>query len=127
MTAASSPRSSPQRRHEGAHRRNPLWLAALVHRLSGLGLAVFLPLHFLVLSRAISGEAALDGFLQWTNQPLVKVAEAGLVTLLVVHLLGGVRILLVEMLPWREGQKSLAFAAFAIAVLAGVWFLIRAL
>lgn len=127
MTAASSPRSSPQRRHESAHRRNPLWLAALVHRLSGLALAAFLPLHFLVLSRAISGPAALDVFLQWTDQPLVKLAEAVLVALLVVHLLGGIRVLVVEILPWRDNQKSLAFAAFALAVVAGAWFLIRAL
>ena len=35
-----------------------MWLAALVPRLSGLALAAFLPLHFLVLALAISGETA---------------------------------------------------------------------
>ena len=58
-----------------AHRTSPLWLAALVHRLSGLALAIFLPFHFLALGLAISGEARLEGFLRWTDQPLVKVSE----------------------------------------------------
>ncbi|MYF86187.1 MAG: succinate dehydrogenase, partial [Rhodospirillaceae bacterium] len=29
--------------HAGAHRGHPLWIAWLVHRLSGLALALFLP------------------------------------------------------------------------------------
>lgn len=127
MTAASGPRTAPARRHEAAHRRDFMWLVALVHRLSGLALAAFLPLHFLVLALAISGEAALDGFLQWTHHPLVKFAEAGLVGLLVVHLLGGIRLLTVEFLPWRNSQKTLAVVALAVSVVAGVWFLLRAL
>lgn len=127
MTIAARARAVAGKRHEGGHRRDPLWLAALVHRLSGIALAIFLPFHFLVLALAISGEARLDGFLRWTHQPLVKFAEAGLVAVLVVHLLGGVRVLVVEMLPWRDGQKALALGAIAIAVVAGVWFLLRAL
>lgn len=127
MTTTAGPRTGATKRHQGAHRRNPLWLAALVHRLSGIALAIFLPFHFLVLALAISGEARLDGFLRWTHQPLVKFAEAGLVAVLVVHLLGGVRVLLVEMLPWRDGQKTLAMGALALAVVAGVWFLLRTL
>ena len=126
MTTAHRATTS-SKRHDSAHRRDPLWIAALVHRLSGLALALFLPLHFLVLALAISGEARLDGFLRWTHQPLVKIAEAGLVAVLVVHLLGGVRILLIEILPWRDGQKTLAFAAFAVAVAAGVLLLLRTL
>jgi fumarate reductase subunit D len=112
-----------ERRRVTAYRRRPLWLAALVHRISGIALAVFLPLHFLALGLAIEGEARLGSFLKWSEQPLVKFAEAGLVVLLVVHLLGGMRLLVVENLPWRDGQKSLAFAALAIAVSAGVLFL----
>ena len=35
------------------HRRQPLYLAFLLHRLSGLGLALFLPFHFYVLGLAL--------------------------------------------------------------------------
>jgi fumarate reductase subunit D len=109
------------------HRTGLLWIAALVHRLSGLALAIFLPAHFLTLGLAIDGEARLEGFLRWTDAPLVKLSEAGLVFLLLVHMLGGLRLLLLENLDWDDGQKELAtLAAAASAVLAFI-FLVRAL
>ena len=99
-----------------AHRTSPLWLAALVHRLSGLALALFLPFHFLALGLAISGEARLESFLRWSDQPLVKISEAVLLGLLAVHLLGGLRLLALENLPWRGGQARLALLAGAAAM-----------
>ena len=112
--------------HTTAHRKSGLWIAAMVHRLSGLALACFLPLHFLALGLAIDGEAQLEGFLEWTKNPLVKLAETILVFLLTVHMLGGVRVLLIENLPWREGQKQLATAAIVAAALAAIAYLVRA-
>jgi fumarate reductase subunit D len=105
------------------HRKDALWLAALVHRLSGLALALFLPLHFLTLGLAIDGEAKLERFLRWSDTPLVKLAEGGLVFLLVVHLLGGLRLLAVENLAWHNGQKRLAVLAGGAAVVAAVAYL----
>ena len=67
------------------HRSHPLWLAYILHRLSGLALAIFLPAHFYVLSLALTAPKSLDGFLHWADEPLVKVAEFGLVFLLAVH------------------------------------------
>ncbi len=107
------------------HRGSALWIAALVHRLSGLALAIFLPFHFLALGLAIGSAARLDGFLRWTDQPLVKLAEAGLVLLLAVHLLGGLRVLVIENFAWRDGQKQLATIAAAVSVLVAVGFLAR--
>jgi fumarate reductase subunit D len=107
------------------HRTGTLWLAAMVHRLSGIGLAIFLPLHFLVLSLAIRGDATLDGLLRWTDRPPVKLAEAGLVFLLTVHLLGGLRLLVIENLDWRDGQKQLAALAAAVSAVVAFAFLVR--
>ena len=109
-----------------AYRRDGLWLAAMVHRVSGVLLACFLPLHFLVLGLAIQGEARLEGFLRWTDQPLVKLAEALLVGLLAVHMLGGIRLMLIETLPWRPGQKRLAMIAIAAASVLSIAFLVAA-
>ena len=89
-----------------AHRANALWLAALVHRLSGLALAAFLPLHFLTLGLAIEGEAKLEGFLRWSDRPLVKLAEAVLVFLLAIHMLGGLRLLVLENFAWLDWHRS---------------------
>jgi fumarate reductase subunit D len=108
-----------------AYRGDILWLAAMIHRISGVALACFLPLHFLALGLAIDGEARLDGFLKWTERPVVKAAEMGLVFLLTVHLLGGLRVLLIENLPWRDGQKQLASLGLAVAAVAAIVFLAR--
>lgn len=108
-----------------AHRANALWLAALVHRLSGLALAIFLPLHFYTLGLAIEGEASLEGFLRWSDRPLVKVSEALLVFVLAVHLLGGVRLLVLENFSWLDGQKRLAVLAAAAAAIVAFAFLAR--
>jgi succinate dehydrogenase cytochrome b556 subunit len=95
---------------------------ALVHRLSGIALALFLPLHFWALGQALQGEARLESFLRWTDQPLVKFSEWAIVLLLAIHLTGGVRVLMIEFLPWRDRQKTLAAAAAALALAIGLLF-----
>lgn len=95
-----------KRRNDYRARSHPAYWAFLVHRLSGLALAAFLPLHFLALGQALHGEAALDQFLRFADQPLVKFAEWGLVLLLSLHLAGGVRLLLIEFGPWSGLRKN---------------------
>ncbi len=107
-------------------RSHPAYLAFLVHRLSGLLLALFLPLHFWALSHAIRGEAALEGFLRWTDHPLLKAAETALVVLLAAHLAGGLRVLALEFLGWRAQQKTLVAASAGVALGAGLLFLLNA-
>src|SRR5712671_2573203 len=108
-----------------SQRRNVLWIAALVHRLSGLALAIFLPVHFLTLGLAIHGEAPLESFLRWSDQPLVKLAESGLVFLLMLHMLGGLRLLVIENLPWRDGQKEAAAIAAGLSAAIALFLLAR--
>lgn len=97
-------------------------LAALVHRVSGLALALFLPLHFWALGHALQGTASLEALLSWTAHPLVKFAEWGLVLLLAAHLAGGLRIMALEFLPWRDWHKSLAAVAAGASLAAGLAF-----
>lgn len=105
-------------------RAHPLWLAYILHRLSGIALAVFLPFHFWVLALAMTDPARLDGFLQLTKVGVVKLAEVGLVFVLAVHMFGGVRLMAMEWLPWTPSQKTLAAAASAASFLiAGLFFL----
>ena len=106
-------------------RNHPAYWAFIVHRGSGVLLALFLPLHFWALGQALHGAAALDGFLRWTEQPLVKFAETGLVLLLAAHMAGGVRLLMLEFLEWREWQKTLLAAAAGVSLVAGLAFLLN--
>ncbi len=95
------------------------WVA-IAHRVSGIALAVFLPLHFWALGSALQGK--LDAFLAWTEQPLVKLGEWAIVVALAVHLGAGLRVLALELLPWRDWQKSLTAGAAALAIVAGLAF-----
>ena len=65
-----------------ASHKQPGFLAALLHRLAGIALAIFLPLHFWALSGALNGADFLDKFLKVTDTPLVKFAEGGIVVAL---------------------------------------------
>jgi len=106
-------------------RAHPLWYAYILHRVSGLLLALFLPAHFLMLSLAVN-EAAFDAALAWSAHPLAKIAEFGLVFLLAAHLFGGLRLLALEFLPWSPRHKTLAAGVVGLSVLVSGTFLFQA-
>jgi len=106
-------------------RAHPLWIAYILHRLSGLALALFLPLHFWVLAMAMTNPAKLDGFLDMTDAGVIKLAEFGLVFLLAIHLFGGLRLMAMEWLPWSPPQKNLAAASLAASLLLAVLFFLQ--
>lgn len=108
------------------HRNHPLWYAFALHRVSGLLLAVFLPIHFYALGLVLEGAEHLDSFLVVTAHPAVRAAEFGLVFLLAVHFFGGLRLLALEFLPWRDWQKSLAAAAAGLSIAVACLFLLSA-
>ena len=106
-------------------RAHPSYAAFVVHRFSGLALAAFLPFHFWALGKAIIGEASLESFLRWTDQPLVKLAETALVILLAAHLAGGLRLLVLEFAGWTPWQKSAVAASAGFSLAAGLLFLLN--
>lgn len=103
-------------------RNHAAYWAFLMHRLSGFGLALFLPVHFWALGQAIQGEAALAGFLRVTDQPLFKFGEWGLVVLLAMHMACGVRLLVIELKPWSGLRKNWITGAVGFSVMAGLAF-----
>ena len=105
------------------NRGHPAYWAFLVHRLSGLALALFLPVHFLALSQAIRGAGALDAFLAWTRAPWVVASEIALVFALAAHLTGGLRLLFIEFVGWKsEAQKALIAVAGGITAFCAIAF-----
>ena len=103
-----------------ASHRQPGFAAALLHRLSGIALAIFLPLHFLALA------TALDSFLAVTRTPLVRASELALVAALATHMTLGLRLLAIELFDIRE-RTAAVLAVCAAAVFAiGVAFLLNA-
>ena len=134
MSAATPPGATtgarPRLSFARTHRAHPLWLAFALHRLSGVALALFLPLHFHTLAMAMTDPAALESFLALADSPLVKLAEFGLVLLLAVHAFGGLRLIALEWLPgagrMTDRQKTLAAAALSGAFLVATLFLLSA-
>lgn len=109
-----------------SHRNHANYWAFLVHRVSGLALLLFLPAHFYVLGLAVERAADMDAFLSWTEMPLVKLAETGLVILLAAHMTGGLRLLAIEFLAWRDWQKTVVAITGGVSVAAGLLFLLNA-
>ena len=95
----------------------------MAHRISGLLLACFLPVHFFLLSQSLFGVDELDRYLKLTDFWVVKFGEWGLVTLLTVHLVGGVRLLMIEFGAWRGLRKGWIQASILFAIICGLLFL----
>lgn len=92
--------------HRGSMRTHKSYLAFIGHRVSGLLLALFLPVHFLVLGLALEGADTMNRFLTLTELPWVKAAEWVLVVLLSVHLLFGFRVLMLELTEWPSATDG---------------------
>jgi fumarate reductase subunit D len=107
-----------------ATRNHPAWWAFALHRVSGLVLILFLPVHVYVLSQALDNPDQLDRFLTWADLPAVKLAETALVILFAAHLTGGLRLLAIEFLPWQDRQKTFIVVATGLAFATGLIFLL---
>lgn len=101
------------------------YVAYYLHRISGLLLACFLPLHFFLLSRSLHGEAQLDRYLKLTDFTIFKFGEWALVTLLALHLIGGTRLLVIEFGIWKGLRKAwIQIAVLGSLVCGGVFLLL---
>jgi len=109
-------------------RTHKSYVAFLGHRLSGIALALFLPAHFILLGSALGGAQPLDRYLVFTDLAIVKFAEWGLVVLLAIHFLFGVRVLMLEFTEWptrADARTGWIIPSVVAAVFIGVVFLLQ--
>lgn len=109
-------------------RSHKSYFAFVGHRISGLVLALFLPIHFLVLGLALEGTDPLNRFLAFSELPWVKASEWGLVVLLSLHLLFGLRVLMLELTDWpdtADNRTGWIIPATIVALLVGFIFLLQ--
>ncbi len=100
------------------------YFAFVAHRISGLLLSLFLPAHFLLLGTALGGESALQSSLNWTEHPLLKLSELGLVLSLSLHLALGLRLLIIEKTGQIRRHEFMALAAIGFGLTAVLMFLL---
>ncbi|MGQ3673469.1 succinate dehydrogenase, cytochrome b556 subunit [Xanthobacter sp. TB0136] len=126
MNTTTRPVSLPQMSGplRAAHRK-PGFVAALLHRLSGVALALFLPMHFIVLGLALGGADRLDSFFAITQYWPVKLAEWGMVSALAVHMALGLRILAIEWFSLRGNTAAVVAGCIAAGLGVGLLFLLN--
>ena len=103
----------------------PGFLAAMLHRVSGIALAIFLPMHFVALGMALGGADSLQSFLGVTHNGFVRAAEWGLVTALGLHMALGIRVLAMEFFAVRERGAIVVSVCVACSITVGLLFLLN--
>jgi succinate dehydrogenase / fumarate reductase cytochrome b subunit len=106
-----------------------MW-AWILHRASGVALALYLPLHLYVTS-SMHNPAKFNQVMAFVSQPLFKLGEIALLGAVIYHSLNGVRILLIDWFGGTKWQDKVFYVLVAIGLLAfaygGTQFLLHAL
>ena len=108
--------------HDARLARQPGFLAALLHRLSGIALAIFLPIHFLALGTALKGADSLDASSPPPANRSSRSAELGIVVALALHMALGLRVLAIEFLACASAPAVHVGACVAAASAIGLVF-----
>ena len=106
------------------------WSWAL-HRLTGVGVLVFLCLHILDTSLVILGPSHYDAIIAIYRAPLFRVMEVGLVACVLFHALNGIRITLidcwVELTRFHKALFQIQMIAFTVLMVPVAWIMLRPL
>lgn len=94
------------------------FVAWLLHRLTGAGLAAYLFLHLWVLSSLASSPERFDRLMNAFSHPIIKLMEIGLLGMVLYHGVNGVRIVLMDYGPMAEKGKHLVYLWLTAGVIA---------
>lgn len=89
--------------------------AWIMHRLTGVGLVVYLVIHIWGL-KSLTDPTAFNALIAKYHAPIYKVGEFGLLVAVVYHAMNGLRIVLIDFLGWSPNQKKLFATLGAVAV-----------
>jgi len=95
---------------------NILWL---LHRISGLGIMLFLGFHIFGMSMSAFNPPLHEQMLELYKTPLFSVGELALAALLVFHAVNGTRIAILELRPqlWEKQEVATRYSLIIVAVL----------
>lgn len=88
-----------------------------LHRLSGLAIAFYLPLHILVISTVVIGTGSFDATMKFLKAPIWILLEMGLIGCILIHGLNGIRLVLFDLGIGIKRQKEIFIAMIALAVI----------
>jgi succinate dehydrogenase / fumarate reductase cytochrome b subunit len=103
------------------------YLAFILNRITGLGLALYLVLHLIMLGKLAQGPEAYDGFIEFVHNPLFVFGELLVIFAGLIHGLNGLRIILNSFGIGVKRHKSIFIALMLVALTGGLFFAIRML
>ncbi len=95
--------------------------AWLLHRLTGLGVLLFLIFHILDTALVLFGAELYDKVIRIYTHPLFRVGEVGLAAAVLYHALNGIRITILDFWPELSSKHRELF--YAVVVLFVLLFL----
>jgi succinate dehydrogenase / fumarate reductase, cytochrome b subunit len=107
------------RKHSGS------W-AWILHRLTGLGLTLYILVHIIALTGLLKGEAAFNEEMKMFSSPIFLVGEWLLGVLVMFHAINGVRIVLIDFGNGAKHHKEILAFVYILSfiLVAGMGFLI---
>jgi len=97
-------------------------ISYLLHRLTGIALAIYLIMHTYVLSSAQESPATFDSRLKMVQSPIFHVFEYMLMGVIFFHMINGVRIIITDFFGVTRSHKTLFWIGMAVFVAVMVWF-----
>lgn len=94
--------------------------AWILHRATGIGLAIYLPLHIYVTSSLHSPEK-FDQVMGFLNLPFFKLVEIALLGAVLYHALNGVRILIIDWFGGTRVQAQMFWILMAVGLVAFIF------
>jgi succinate dehydrogenase cytochrome b556 subunit len=106
-----------------AKNTNPGMYAFWVHRITGIGITVFLFLHIWTLSAVFRGKDAYDYAISKFDTKFGYVFQYVLLLAVAIHLLNGIRITIADFCGLTRSQKKLLWiSTFALFFIAAIGF-----
>ncbi|MCX7838877.1 MAG: succinate dehydrogenase, cytochrome b556 subunit [Anaerolineae bacterium] len=93
-----------------------MW-AFWLHRLTGLAIAGYLLIHILVISTVVGGAENFNAAMKFFKAPLFILLEMGLIAVILIHGLNGIRIILFDLGYGVKNQKQIFIALMLLAII----------
>ncbi|NPV85240.1 MAG: succinate dehydrogenase, cytochrome b556 subunit [Anaerolineae bacterium] len=101
------------------------YLAFILNRITGMGLALYLLLHLIMLGKLAQGPQAYNSFIETVHHPVFIFGELLVIFAALIHGLNGLRIILTSFGIGVEKHKPLFTVLMIAALVSGVYFAAR--